>query len=402
MTDTAPALKPGDKVYMVGPRRRVAGGPEHQPEWQILVETVKSASAKQIALVDYLPGLPHKIFPPNALGRLFHRTPSEANEAFRDLRASAHRGAQAADRVPRARPRVVRRRPHVPRGSMKIWRCPKCGTGIRAPSRLRHNDARRFCLSCSAKAVDHLLVERVCPSRDAARARGDAQRKVRKVRANDRAAARRSEHAESERGQLEEIARRWCNLAAWGGKLVSGTKIEIRLSQERRLTKDVIERTRASVAPETFATWLAQWSPVRARPTMSTGHAYSWQRRMVVTAGSDRADALTTIIHELAHLAAPARESHGDRWRTLFVDAVREVSGYQPTLNNRTYHDLHSACAACIQAWITYGHAATPAAPDVMLAMFAVRAQELRGAECHRVSADVEPPQLPSQVTRSP
>lgn len=231
---------------------------------------------------------------------------------------------------------------------MKIWRCSTCGNGIRAPGRLRRNDVRRFCLSCSAKAEDNLLVERTCPSREIKRARAEEQRKEQDVRARERAAAWRAQHATSEQGQLEDAARRWCALKAWGRELNVG--IKIRLSHVREPDQALIERTRASTDPETFKVWFARWGGP-ARPEMSSGHAYG-SKRMVVTAGSDRADALTTIIHELAHLAAPPREVHGDRWRGLFAEAIREVTGQTPEPTGRTYQDLHTAAARCIRVWL--------------------------------------------------
>jgi len=35
---------------------------------------------------------------------------------------------------------------------MKIWRCPNCNTGLRAPKTMHHDDIRRYCLPCSEKA----------------------------------------------------------------------------------------------------------------------------------------------------------------------------------------------------------------------------------------------------------
>lgn len=89
--------------------------------------------------------------------------------------------------------------------------------------------------------------------------------------------------------------------------------------------------------------WAARWRGLRAwgRPLdevriefrqreacYSTGHAYPTQRRLVVTA-PDMPLGLECLLHELAHLAAPGDEVHGDRWRNIFVNAVAEVTGIQ-------------------------------------------------------------------------
>jgi hypothetical protein len=52
----------------------------------------------------------------------------------------------------------------MPKVQNKIWRCPECEVGIRAPSRIRKVDARRYCLDCTAETGK--LVERVCVARE--------------------------------------------------------------------------------------------------------------------------------------------------------------------------------------------------------------------------------------------
>jgi len=47
---------------------------------------------------------------------------------------------------------------------MRIWRCPECGSGVRAPSKLRKLDVRRWCLECSSKST--VLIERFCVARE--------------------------------------------------------------------------------------------------------------------------------------------------------------------------------------------------------------------------------------------
>ena len=56
---------------------------------------------------------------------------------------------------------------------MKIWRCPDCGSGVRAPGKPRLNDVRRFCLPCSQRSG--YMVERVCPTLETKRAKVKAK-----------------------------------------------------------------------------------------------------------------------------------------------------------------------------------------------------------------------------------
>ena len=56
---------------------------------------------------------------------------------------------------------------------MKIWRCPECGSGVRAPGKPRLNDVRRFCLPCSLG--NGFMVERVCPTLEKKRATSKAK-----------------------------------------------------------------------------------------------------------------------------------------------------------------------------------------------------------------------------------
>src|SRR4051812_12447070 len=52
--------------------------------------------------------------------------------------------------------------------TQRLWRCPLCTDQHRAPSRPRRDDARRYCLTCTAETGR--LVERFCPSLERQRA----------------------------------------------------------------------------------------------------------------------------------------------------------------------------------------------------------------------------------------
>lgn len=203
------------------------------------------------------------------------------------------------------------------------WVCPKCDAGCLAPSRPRKDDVKRFCLPCSKKVGR--LVERVCPAANNAKAREDAERKAK--RDANRAAsqvqrtAEREQHAhardalKSERAALkavpigelamlrgrqafEEAARRYAKLKAWEQDL-SGCACTIRLSVNNQISSGLA------------------WGS-------------SGEGRFTVTAGSDIADVHATILHELAHLAAPPESHHGIQWRLFFRAAVAEVIGRMP------------------------------------------------------------------------
>lgn len=99
----------------------------------------------------------------------------------------------------------------------------------------------------------------------------------------------------------------------------------------------------------------------------STGVCYPTLRRIVVTAGSDVPQALATILHELAHAAAPGDEGHGDRWQAIFAAAVLEVTGIRlvhPVDNYRLMQ--RQAIGACRAWWRRSGN-------DVLFKMAASR-----------------------------
>jgi hypothetical protein len=64
--------------------------------------------------------------------------------------------------------------------------------------------------------------------------------------------------------------------------------------------------------------------------TRRVGVAWCYQGRANVYVTGDLAFDLATALHELAHLAAPNSEHHGERWREIFVAAVAEACGVDP------------------------------------------------------------------------
>lgn len=87
-------------------------------------------------------------------------------------------------------------------------------------------------------------------------------------------------------------------------------------------------------------TWrsLAAWgAPIPMRVTVKpykgtqrVGVAWCYQGRANVYVTGDLAFDLATALHELAHLAAPNSEHHGERWKLIFAKAVGEACGVDP------------------------------------------------------------------------
>lgn len=249
---------------------------------------------------------------------------------------------------------------------MKLWRCPLCGDGVRAPARMRRNNSLRYCLPCSGKTGK--LVERICPSAEAERERRAAQAKAEAEKRKERVAAKSAEYAKTERGSLEAKCAEWLGLDAFKDGLKSsrarwrsGTMLftyQVRLAQEK--LKTFLKRHEetnpdGSLKSVTYTEYTGKY-----RQRESTGRAYYHRGHFVITAGSDYADALTTILHEIAHLATWDDRGHGPAWRACFADAVEEVTGVRPH-STGDKHAIHDACREVMRVW--YEKQLTPAPP---------------------------------------
>ena len=255
---------------------------------------------------------------------------------------------------------------------MKIWRCPACNTGTRAPERLDHLDVRRWCLRCSARTGK--LVERSVPSREAEKARRADARKTQTAKRQERRAV--AESAATDRlAQLaaafdrpHEIAAEW--LRAWAPRLVAlrSLRDHHREHYPGARWKPAIQIRQgggaiAEIPRDQVHAWLTEhrggwsWSDSADSPTVhvatgrqsASGHAWPWQHRLCVTTGMKAADDLSTLIHELAHLAAPKSEHHGPVFQLVQRDAVEELTGERIA-------DWHRHGANCridvIQQWL--------------------------------------------------
>jgi uncharacterized Zn finger protein (UPF0148 family) len=191
------------------------------------------------------------------------------------------------------------------------WVCPKCEDGCLAPSRPRKDDVRRYCLECSKKTGR--LVERICPAHQK-----EAQQRTerRQTKQKEKAAAVK-EARNSYPNNLYKAAKKYARLKTWGVDL---TKVAVRIR--------------------------------RGTSVYSSGHAYYYENRYVVTAGTHEGDAHDTIIHELAHHCCHKRglrkEHHGARFRAFLHAAVEEVVGHRVFVNGKTRWDFRTACAEAL------------------------------------------------------
>jgi len=191
--------------------------------------------------------------------------------------------------------------------TLRRWKCPVCGDVALAPQRPRKRDVRRYCLSCSAKTGR--LVDRFCPVLTAAR----DKRREKSWQKAQTAAEREAKKSLEYPAVLRLWAVKWRALNAWENLQVRPTALIIRRGSKKKNT---------------------------------SGHAYPsghGRGRIIITAGSDGADALATLLHEMAHLRAGPNAAHGPRWRGFFLEAAREVTGQtiDGTLANR--FDVHDA-----------------------------------------------------------
>jgi len=183
---------------------------------------------------------------------------------------------------------------------MKRWTCPRCGSGKLAPARARKDDARRWCLSCSA--TTGRMVERTCPSADAARA---ARRE------SQRTAALRQRTRERERATTRHT--------------VAG--IDVRDEWQRLSSLPICTMREARGA----------WPPglTVAHSTAKrrvSGHCKTIKRIVHVTfwPGVTPAEVRELLAHELAHAVAPLDDSHSQRWRNTYLALIEQGFGIAP------------------------------------------------------------------------
>lgn len=183
---------------------------------------------------------------------------------------------------------------------MKLWICPTGEhAGLRAPSRMRSDDARRFCLDCTRAAGR--LVKRVCPSLERKRAASSAAR----VKAAKKALG--AVRAANERAAAAREAR----LTA--AATVDGVDVRGAAPAMWRALMRVVDEPEERAMPEV----------VVHRRGSGGGLAYAHVNRVTVsTAGVDLASVLETMLHELTHRAVGCRHGHDRVFNRALHDAA--------------------------------------------------------------------------------
>lgn len=95
--------------------------------------------------------------------------------------------------------------------------------------------------------------------------------------------------------------------------------------------------------------------PMPAHHTRRLGTAFVCQRRAnVYVIDHDVTGALSTLLHELAHLAAPDFTHHELPWREIYVNAVAEATKSDASLFDLdvSLDELRPQVRAAIDAWL--------------------------------------------------
>lgn len=173
------------------------------------------------------------------------------------------------------------------------WVCPVCGKGALAPSRPRKDDVRRYCLPCSTKTGR--LVLRVAPAVEKARAESKERRAAKA--ATVRQTAKQKAEAQRTIGGfdlLAEARRLWRTEA---------------FRREPGWRKDLPEITLRRTTTGKFRT---------------SGFCWSRTRAVTLTVGTDTAEALEALAHELTH-AIVRYEGHSTRFWSLLRAVAKEA-----------------------------------------------------------------------------
>lgn len=199
------------------------------------------------------------------------------------------------------------------------WTCPECGKGINAPERMNRLDPRRYCLSCSGKVGVTRLVERSCAYLEKRRETSSAKRK-----------------AKVKRAKVKRNRKPWCLRDDLIQKEFSKAKrVYAKLGYDvSRAHLDKIEHRRSGMH--------------------TTGRAWCWSGRITIRVGNltklpaiaQKARVLMVLYHELAHIAAPGSEHHGDKFRAIYSEAACQAFGIELT---KTYSTVYGGLDAAIR-----------------------------------------------------
>ena len=115
------------------------------------------------------------------------------------------------------------------------------------------------------------------------------------------------------RTTVRNIADRWRGLLAWGSPITGAI--------------DIVDGSGGGYAKH-------------------DGHA------CIVFSNGSLARSLTTVLHEMAHMAAPAGELHGRRWRGLLARATHEVTGV-PVPDGAPMQVMDELVESAVRSWLT-------------------------------------------------
>jgi len=197
----------------------------------------------------------------------------------------------------------------------RLWVCPNCAKGVRAPGRLRKNDVRRFCYPCSqGKGV---LVERVCPALERKRsvAADRAKKKAKRKREKTKAKAKMQYVVGDPPVDCMEEMKRLVRLKAFGRKFKAPRGWYVPKLEVRRRDDNYSSGVCFGSGSGRFA-----------RIVITCGR---WQPPSGVKA---------VLLHELCHAAATStsngllrmgrgEDPHGQEFKLRFAEAAAEAYG---------------------------------------------------------------------------
>lgn len=179
----------------------------------------------------------------------------------------------------------------------RIWTCPRCDrAAVRAPERMRRDDARRYCLPCTADTGR--LLERHCPSLDRERAERAGRQEAKRERQAERERQAQTERRCVEGVDMERELKRLSRLPIFGGR--SGTLAsrppELRMRRVSRAQGTAVRWSSNSLvlsvwpgrSAEDVAAWLL-WglAAIHRRRTSSRNGSTRSLKVMVADAGDE-------------------------------------------------------------------------------------------------------------------
>ena len=198
------------------------------------------------------------------------------------------------------------------------WKCPRGKhPGVLGPGRPRKDDARRYCLTCTAETGR--LTERISPAVERQRAKGAESARARSVAKAARERAKEDRYYDVEGTHALKFARELARLPAFSK--VSSRQLSIvmhRVSSKHR-----------------------KW-----------GHALGHTIDLFVNPTWTYAELRDTLLHELAHVQLRGKRlarHHGKQFQTLLERAHRQANEQLGALGERRVMMYDSAAVQAIK-----------------------------------------------------